>query len=569
MTENFTMKRKLEMIDNINCTNDKENNDENDGNNKKPNKTNPITNPITNPTKKHKFISNQKDSKKSTHTRFTENTSNKPNYNPFNNDDDDAEDDLGNKFLILIGIKPQGPSGGGNVPMITNGGGNGPNEDPTKSECNNPLCDHKTFEECDSLPNIPKISHISHVSQLIEIGKSYHCKKHTQFAGMDLKLLCNLVVPLTKLNNMIGMETVKQNIVDQILFFLQGHYKKQKCGTCSKCSFNLPCQNAQNDMMHTVIAGSPGTGKTELGKLMGELYKAMGILSKGTFKSVSRADLIGEYLGHTAVKTQKVIDECAGGVLFIDEAYSLGNSEGRDSFSKECIDTLNRNLSEKRDMLCIIAGYKDQLDRCFFKYNEGLNRRFTFRYEIIPYNFEELFLIFEGKVMSDEWKLYYNQLEEPNKNEERNRVLKLFEENVKAFPNFGGDIETLLFKCKITHSRRCIFESNETRRVLSYDDLKKGLELLETQRGDDKDTIKQKQKIEERKERAEERAEDRKAQREEMKEEKEKERKEWKEDRKREREEAREEHKEEEKKEEEKEREKRQKRRENTINVYN
>jgi hypothetical protein len=386
---------------------------------------------------------------------------------------------------------------------------------------------------------------------------------------MDLKLMCDLVNPLTKLNNMIGMDSVKQNIVDQILFFLQGHYKKQKCGTCTKCTFNLPCLNSQNDMMHTVIAGSPGTGKTELGKLMGELYKAMGILSKGTFKSVSRADLIGEYLGHTAVKTQKVIDECAGGVLFIDEAYSLGNSEGRDSFSKECIDTLNRNLSEKRDMLCIIAGYKDQLDRCFFKYNEGLNRRFTFRYEIVPYNHEELFLIFEGKVKADEWKLYYNELPQDQQAEERNRVLKLFEENIKACPNFGGDIETLLFKCKITHSRRCIFSNGETRRVLSYDDLKKGLELLEAQRGDDKETIKQKQKIEERKERAEERAEDRKAQREEQKEEREKERAEWKEDRKREREEARKEHKEEEQKEEEKERAKRQKRRENTINIYN
>lgn len=560
------LKRKVDLIDNASY----ENNDKNPKNPIRP-QNHPINNPKKRPCVPTQ--SSKDNTKKPQHTRFNDNqhnnTYNKPYYNTYDNpyDDDDNIDDTDvNNFLILIGIKPPSSgSSGGNVPMITNGGP--PNNDPPK--CNNPLCDHKTFEECESAPIIPNITNITHVSDLIEIGKSYHCKKHTEFAGMNLKLMCDLVGPLTKLNNMIGMETVKQNIVDQILFFLQGHYKKQKCGNCSKCTFNLPCLNAQNDMMHTVIAGSPGTGKTELGKLMGELYKAMGILSKGTFKSVSRADLIGEYLGHTAVKTQKVIDECAGGVLFIDEAYSLGNSEGRDSFSKECIDTLNRNLSEKRDMLCIIAGYKDQLDRCFFKYNEGLNRRFTFRYEIIPYNHEELFRIFEGKVLSDEWKLYYNECPEDSRSDERNKVLKLFEENIKAFPNFGGDIETLLFKCKITHSRRCIFGSGETRRVLSYDDIKKGLELLEAQRGDDKETIKQKQKIEERKERAEERAEDRKAQREEHKEEKEKERAEWKEDRKREREEAREEHKAEEKKEEEKERAKRQKRRESTINIYN
>jgi len=122
------------------------------------------------------------------------------------------------------------------------------------------------------------------------------------------------------------------------------------------------------------------------------------------------------------------------------------------------------------------------------------------------------------------------------------KVLKLFEENIKAFPNFGGDIETLLFKCKITHSRRCVLKNMNTQRVLSYDDIKIGLSLLESQRGDDKDTIKQKQKLEERKERAEERAEARA--------------------------EAKKEQKEEEKLEEEKERAKRQKRRENTINVY-
>ena len=92
--------------------------------------------------------------------------------------------------------------------------------------------------------------------------------------------------------------------------------------------------------------------------------------NKYEFKIVKRSDLIGKYLGHTAAKTQKVIDSCKGGVLFIDEAYSLGNPEGRDSFSKECIDTINQNLTEnKANLLCIIAGYKDALDKCFFAYN--------------------------------------------------------------------------------------------------------------------------------------------------------------------------------------------------------
>ena len=502
------------------CNNDNDNENEND--------------------KRNNLNRNNRKNQKRTIINRQKNSNNKhPNFV-----DDSSDNDL-NNFLLLIGIKPslnQPPQK--NNEISNNDGENNKNND----ECNNPLCDHKTYAENSNLPQLSTITEINYVSDLIEVGKSYHCKKNTTFHGMDLKIMFNLVNPLTKLDNMVGMNSIKQTLVDQILFFLQGHYKKTKCNTCQKCIFNLECTNTQNDMMHTVIAGSPGTGKTELGKLMGEIYKAMGILSKGTFKSVSRSDLIGEYLGHTAVKTQKVIDECSGGVLFIDEAYSLGNSEGRDSFSKECIDTLNRNLSEKRDMLCIIAGYKDQLDRCFFKYNEGLNRRFTFRYEILPYNYKELFEIFEKKVNADEWKLYYNNID-VDKETEKDKILKLFEANISAFPNFGGDIETLLFKCKIFHSRQCVLKNNEMRRVLTYDDIANGMELLKTQRGDDHETIKQKQKEEERKEKEEEKKLDRE---------------EWRKERKREREE----YKEEEKLKEEKDKEKRQKRRENTINIY-
>ena len=106
------------------------------------------------------------------------------------------------------------------------------------------------------------------------------------------------------------------------MFFLQGNHTNQKCNKCIDCSYNLPCLNSQTEMLHTVITGPPGVGKTEFGKILGKVYKEMGILSGGSFKLATRADLIGAYLGHTAIKTQKVIDEAKGGVLFIDEAYS-------------------------------------------------------------------------------------------------------------------------------------------------------------------------------------------------------------------------------------------------------
>ncbi|NBR98478.1 MAG: AAA family ATPase, partial [Betaproteobacteria bacterium] len=113
-----------------------------------------------------------------------------------------------------------------------------------------------------------------------------------------------------------------------------------------------------------------GTGKTEIAKIIGQIFSKLGILKKGTFRKVTRSDLIAGYLGQTAIKTNDVINDCLGGVLFIDEAYSLGNSEKKDSFSKECIDTLCEALSNHKDnFMVIIAGYENELKECFFNYN--------------------------------------------------------------------------------------------------------------------------------------------------------------------------------------------------------
>jgi hypothetical protein len=353
--------------------------------------------------------------------------------------------------------------------------------DPSDKECNNPTCDHKTFEEDDMPVLIPDIKEITNIDDLISLGKSYHCKKNKEFFGMNLRVLCNLTVPLTELHKLVGMVNIKEKMVDQILFFLQGNHVATKCGKCTDCIYNMKCLKSQTDMLHTVITGPPGVGKTELGKILGKVYKELGVLSKGHFKIVSRSDLIAGYLGQTAIKTQKAIDEAMGGVLFIDEAYALGNAELRDSFSKECIDTLNQNLSERRDFLCIIAGYEQQLEECFFKYNEGLRRRFTFRYDLVPYKYTELMHIFEKKIYEIEWDVSYHSKHDDSedvkesKNKIRTTVAELFKKNEKKFPNYGGDIETLVLNCKISHTRRCTFNKDEKRRVLSFDDIKNGI----------------------------------------------------------------------------------------------
>lgn len=343
-------------------------------------------------------------------------------------------------------------------------------------KCDNPLCDHKDWDESDTLIVMPNKTKIENIDDLIEMGKLYHCRKNAEYNGINMRILNNLVAPLTELKNMVGMKSVKEAIVDQILFFLQGFNKKAKCNACIDCTYNLPCARNYDDMLHTIITGPPGVGKTVLGKILAKVYKEMGVLSKGHFTLVKRSDLVGKYLGHTAVKTQEKINQCMGGVMFIDEAYSLGNKEGRDSFSKECLDTLNQNLTENRDLLVIIAGYSESLEDSFFNMNEGLKRRFSFRYDIEKYTASELMEIFLLKLENDNWKM--------GKNVDRKELLKFFDKNHAIFRNYGGDVETLLLNCKIAHCRRTLFIKPEDRKILTIEDISDGLDNFSKHRKD-------------------------------------------------------------------------------------
>jgi DNA polymerase III delta prime subunit len=348
--------------------------------------------------------------------------------------------------------------------------------------CKNPLCDHLDFTSEEIIANENKPEEIpepiKNISDMINLGKTYHCKKRKEYFGLNLRIMFELVQPLTELQQMIGMTDVKINIVDQIIYFLQGLDNNERCNKCIDCTCGMPCINNNNkDMLHTMITGPPGVGKTELGKILGKVYKGMGILSKGTMHVATRTDLVGKYLGHTAAKTQDFINQCQGGVMFIDEAYSLGSTEARDSFSKECIDTLNSNLTEKRDFLCIIAGYADALEKCFFAQNDGLKRRFTFRYDIQGYSGDELMEIFLIKIKKDNWTLALDL--EPNeqiKGEMMKELKALFNENILYFPHFGGDVETFFLNCKIVHGRRVLFMNSK--KVLTLNDIKNGFKMF-------------------------------------------------------------------------------------------
>ena len=161
--------------------------------------------------------------------------------------------------------------------------------------------------------NVTIEKEINNLSDLLSLIKEYPLEIGTKY-NINMEALHNIKTPLEDLNAMIGMNELKTNIVDQIIYFMQ--------------DFHL-IRNKSGDFMHTVIYGPPGTGKTEIAKIMGKIFCKMGVLKNNVFKKATRSDLIAGYLGQTAIKTRKMVEECLGGVLFIDEAYALGNTEKR------------------------------------------------------------------------------------------------------------------------------------------------------------------------------------------------------------------------------------------------
>ena len=187
---------------------------------------------------------------------------------------------------------------------------------------------------------------------------------------------------LAQLDDLIGLQSVKQSLRN-LINLVKVNKMREEMG------LKTPSMS-----LHLVFSGNPGTGKTTVARLLAKIYHLLGVVSKGQFVEVDRSGLVEGYVGQTATKTSKVCDEALGGILFIDEAYTLTNADGQD-FGQEAVDTLLKRMEDNRDdFIVIVAGYTNEM-KDFINSNPGLKSRFNKFIEFPDYTGDELYEIYD------------------------------------------------------------------------------------------------------------------------------------------------------------------------------
>jgi len=224
---------------------------------------------------------------------------------------------------------------------------------------------------------------------------------------------------LERLDSLVGLNNIKQSVKSLINFVKIRKLREEK---------ELPNPPVS---LHMVFTGNPGTGKTTVARILSELYKAIGVLSKGQLVEVDRSGLVAGFVGQTALKTSEVVESALGGILFIDEAYSLTPDTGAlNDFGRESIETLLKLMEDNRnDLIVIVAGYSEPMER-FINSNPGLESRFNRYFVFEDYNNDELYDIFTSMCVKNEYLLT-----DEAKEFAREYFLKIYKEREENFGN--------------------------------------------------------------------------------------------------------------------------------------
>ncbi len=283
------------------------------------------------------------------------------------------------------------------------------------------------------------------------IIEHYGYQKVTEICNQDKSAEDTRTLPelLDELNELVGLDSVKKKVNDLIIYQKVQKLRRENDLHTSKST------------LHLAFTGNPGTGKTTVARIVGRIYKQIGLLSKGHFIEVSRTDLIAGYQGQTALKVKKVIEKAKGGVLFIDEAYSITENDHSDSYGRECLTELTKALEDYRDdLVVIVAGYTEPM-KLFFESNPGLKSRFNTFIEFDDYSAEELEQILVMMCKNNDYVLSESAVAKI-----RESLAEKVADKDKNFAN-GRMVRNIYDDLIMNHARRVINITNANRKDLS------------------------------------------------------------------------------------------------------